>query len=377
METNHARGQKRQRNMHSDFSALGKSAKALIPVPKVPMDAIRGRARAATRQARLRAIIACGAIALIVLGAGTGLGARFYDGVRVWLSGGKAALTIHSFVMVREPTASDLQRVVARATFPIVFPVGVPAGSRMTMLIFAPAQRPNFVEVSYHNGPANFNVGFSLIDAAAINTDESTLPADSWRRPSAADYQWRVGRETVWAPKFAHISLSDLNRIEAAMMKASPASSVALTEATLRKITVLGVRPELADVAERHAPASGRSVLLDPPLTRRIPTLAQQGEPVVDDRIIYLTNIPLLNGQPDYTKATLHWPRIIVVPVTGVRAIDAVLRFTRSAANCGCAILFSQARNARYLISELPLSAPSNVQKFSVDAKSFAVVRLK
>lgn len=363
--------------MHSDFSALGKSAKALIPVPEVPMDLIRGRVRAATRQARLGAIIACGAIALIAVGAATGLGARFYDGVRVWLSGDKAALTIHSFVMVREPTASDLQRVVARATFPVVLPVGVPAGSRMTMLMFAPAERPNFVEVDYHGGPANFKVGFSLVDSAAINTNEATLPTDSWGRPFAADHRWRIGRETVLVPNFARISIADLNRVKAAMMKASPSSSVAESGITLRKVTVLGARPELADVAERRAPPSGHSVLLDPPLTRRIPILAKQGKPVVDDRIIYLTNIPLLNGQPDYTKATLHWPRIIVVPVTGVRAIDAVLRFTRSAANCGCAILFSQARNARYLISELLLSAPSKVQKFSVDAKSFAVVRLK
>jgi len=284
-------------------------------------------------------------------------------------------VTIRSFVMVREPTASDLRQVVERATFPIVFPVGAPAGTRMTMLMFSPADRPNFVEVQYHNERANFKVGFSLVDSSTINTNEATLPTGSWRQPSYAGYQWRVGRETVLVPKFARISLRDVDRIKAAMIKASLASSLALTDPLLRKITVLGARPQLADLAERYAPPTGRSVLLDPELTWRIPTLAKQGKPVVDDRTIYLTNIPTAHGEPDYSKATLHWPMVILISSAGVRAINAVLRFTDEPSNCRCVILFNEPPGATYWIWKFPLSASSKVQKFRVGAKTLTVTR--
>lgn len=361
--------------MGSDFSAMGKAARALIPVPELSMDSIRARSHSAAARDRVRALIVCGAIRLAVLGAGAAVGEKLYDGVRVWLSGGKAALTVRSLVMVREPTASDLRDVVARATFPIVFPVGVPAGTRVTMILFAPAERPNFVEVQYRNERTNFNVGFSLIDSATVNTNEATLPTGSWRPPFQAGYQWRVGRETVLVPKFARISLHDVNRIEAAMMKASPEGSLALIGTMLRKVMVLGVTPELADIAERYAPPSGRSVLLDPQLIRRIPSLVQQGKPVVDDRTIYFSNIPSVHGEPDYSRATLHWPRVIVISAAGVRAIDAVLRFTGTRDDCDCEILFNQPSNATYWVWKISMSASPTARKYSVDAKTFAVTQ--
>jgi len=304
------------------------------------------------------------------LGAGTAVGQKLYDGVRVWLSGGKVALSIASFVMVREPTVPDLHDVVQRASFPIVFPVRVPTGTRMTMLIFAPSDRPNFVEVHYHNERANFNVGFSLIDSATINTNEATLPTGLWRTRSDL---WQVGREAVLIPKFAHVSLNGLNRIKLAMMQTSPASSLAFTDTTLRKVLVLGVRPELADVAEGYAPLTGRSVLLDPELTRRIPNMVRQDKPVVDDRIIYLSNISLVRGEPDYSKATLRWPRVILISSAGVRAINAVLRFNSAKRDCHCVILFNQPDPATYWVWKLPLSAVASVRKYAVDAKTLSV----
>lgn len=359
--------------MDSDFSAMGKAARALIPVPKLPIDSIRARARSATTRDRLRALIVCGAIGIAILGTGAAVGEKVYDGVRVWLSGGNAALTVRSLVMVREPTLSDLRKVVSRATFPIVFPVGVPAGTRVTMILFAPAERPNFVEVQYRNERANFNVGFFLVDSATVNNNHATLPTGPWLRlPFHAGYQWRVGRETVLVPKFARISSRALNQIEAAMVKASPAGSLPLIGTMLRKVTLLGARPALADIAEHYAPLSGRSVLLDPQLTRRIPSLAEQGKPVVDDRTIYLSNIPSVHGEPDYSKATLRWPTVIVVSAAGVRAIEAVLRFTSNPGDCDCVILFNQ-RRTTYWVWKIPLSAASRVQKFSVDAKNFVV----
>jgi len=359
--------------MGSDFAATGKAAREMILVPEIPMDSIRAHSRRDSTRARVRVVILFCAVSVALLGAGAAVGEKLYDGVRVWLSGGQAALTIRSFVMVREPTASDLRQLVKRATFRIVFPVGAPAGTRMTLLTFAPAERPNFVEVLYHNERTNFSVGFSLVDSTTINTNQATLPTGPWRPPSHPGYQWRIGRETVIVPQFAHISLRDVNRIKLAMMKASPANSLVLTLPVLRKVTVLGTRPMLADLAEHYAPPTGKSVLLDPELTRRIQSLAKQGKPVVDDRIIYLTNIPTVHGEPDYSKATLRWPQVILISPAGVRAIGAVLRFTRSPADCDCVILLNQPRSTTYWIWKFPLSAPSKAQKFSVDAENFNV----
>lgn len=357
--------------MDSSFSATGKAARELIPVPELPMDLIRVRSRRATTRDRVRALIVYFAIGIAVLGAGAAVGQKLYDGVRVWLSGGKAALNISSFVMVREPTALDLRHVVERASFPIVFPVRLPTGTRMTMLIFAPSGRPNFVEVDYHNERANFNVGFALIDSAAINTNEATLPTGIWR--TTRSYRWQVGREAVLFPKFAHAPLNDVDRIKLAMMETSAANSLAFTDTTLRKVVVLGVRPELADVAEHYAPLRGRSVLLDPELTGRIPNMVRQDKPVVDDRVIYLTNIPTVHGEPDYSKATLRWPRVILISSAGVQAINAVLHFNSAQRNCHCAILFNQPDPATYWVWKLPLSAAVGVKKYAVDAKTLAV----
>ena len=356
--------------MDSNFSAMGKAARELIPVPEVPMDLIRVRSRRATTRNRVRALIVYCAITIAVLGAGAAVGQKVYDGVRVWLFGGKVALSIASFVMVREPTAQDLRHVIERASFPIVFPVRVPTGTRMTMLIFAPSDRPNFVEVDYHNERTSFNIGFSLIDSATINTNEATLPTGMWQTRS---YQWQVGREAVLVPKFGHASLNDVNRIKLAMMQTSPASSLAFTDTTLRKVVVLGVKPELADVAEHFAPLTGRSVLLDPELTGRIPNLVRHHKPVIDDRIIYLTNVPTVHGEPDYSKATLRWPRVILISLAGVRAINAVLRFKSTQRDCHCVILFNQPDPATYWVWKLPLSAAVSVRKYAVDAKTLSV----
>lgn len=359
--------------MRYDFAASGRSARDLIPVPELPLESIRHRSRTASARGRLRALTLCVTICLAGLGAGAAFGEKIYAGVRVWLAGGKAAVVVSSLVMVREPTAADLRNVVARATFPIILPAGVPAGTRVTMIMFAPAERPNSVTVVYRNDRARFNVGFSLFDSAAVNTNHAMLPAGSARPLFRADYQWQIGSESVFVLK-EHISAVDANRIKGAMLQASPADSLALTAPMLRKVTVVGGAPALADAAERYAPREGRSVLLDRQQTRQIPRLVMQHKPVLDSRIIYLSNIPSVQGEPDYSKATLHWPKITVISEGGVRAIDAVLRSTGNRDDCGCEILFNQPNKTTYLVWKLPMST-SAVKKFSVDAKTFVVTQ--
>ena len=161
--------------MGSDFSAMGRSARELIPVPPVPLQSIRGSSHRARARGRMQTIAACAAVSLCALGAGAG--AKMYHDAQVWLSGGKITATVHSGVLMHQPTAAELRKAIARATFPVVFPVGVPAGSRVYMVTLAPAERPSMITVSYQNERSGFKASFALLDPAVVDSNDASLPA--------------------------------------------------------------------------------------------------------------------------------------------------------------------------------------------------------
>jgi len=265
-----------------------------------------------------------------------------------------------------------VRKVVTRATFPVVLPVGVPAGTHMSMLMFAPAEHPNSITIAYRNQGAKLNVGISLFDSSVVNTTAAMLPTGSDRPPFWQGYHWQVGRETVFVPK-EHVPVALVDKIKTAMMKASEDDSVAATDAMLHTVTVVARAPQLADAAERYAPPHSSSVLLDREQIRQLSDRSLRNKPVLDTRTVYLSNIPSVHGEPDYSKATLRWPQTIVISVGGVRAIEAVLRSTNARGDCSCEILFDQPNPATYWVWKLPLSAAVSVKKYAVDAKTFAV----
>lgn len=361
--------------MPFDFSAAGRSARELIPVPEVPMKSIRERSYALSARARVRAFVIGGALSLATLGTAAAVGTGALNGVRVWLSGGKASMSVSSLAMVRQPTASDLRNVIAHATFPVVLPVGIPAGTRVDRMLFAPAGAPNTLTLDYRNPGSGLDVGISLFETASINPQGTPPPASG---VSGAVYQWRVAKETIIVSK-AHISPGDFRRIKAAMMKTSASESLAATQAFLHKVVLLGGTTAQADVAEHLAPASGMSVLIDPQRLRSahsISALVQAHRPLLDSRTVYLTNIPAASGAPDFSKATLSFPKNTAISADGVRAIDAALRTIAPTGNCGCALLFNQPNSATYWIWEIPLPTPSAAAKYSVDAKTLVVTKL-
>jgi hypothetical protein len=137
--------------MPSNFAEVGKHLQTTIPVPELPVASIRNRLRDANARHRSRVLIACALAAITVLGSGTVLAAMMFGGVRIWLSGDKAAFAIHSFAMVQNPNADDLRRVTTDATFPVVLPVGIPKGMHMNSLFFSPVDHPSFIDVTYRN----------------------------------------------------------------------------------------------------------------------------------------------------------------------------------------------------------------------------------
>lgn len=239
--------------MSSDFSAKGRSARELIPVPELPLDAIRSRSRAARARGRMQAVIACAAISLGAIGAGTGLGEKLYDGVRVWLSGDKVAMTMTSFVMVRQPTAADLRGAIAGATFPVIFPVGIPAGSRVYLLAASPPGHPSAIVVSYHDHAGRDGSTFVLIDPKVVDADGGGVEKTSARFGTVSN--WRTGGEIVLASRRG-TAAGDVDRIKAAMAESSPRASMAVVDTMLAKVAVLG-GPNRLELAERSIRAPG------------------------------------------------------------------------------------------------------------------------
>lgn len=360
--------------MPSDFSMSGRIARDAIPVPALAMDAIRLRSHRGRARGRARTIAACAALSLGAVG--VGVGAKIYDGVHVWLAGGKVSSVFHSGVLMRQPTASDLQAAIAHATFPIVFPVGVPAGSRVNMVTLGPIERPSAITISYQNAASGFKASFVLLDPAVVDTEGAVPPAGSVHSTARAAYHWRVGGEVV-VVRADGISQPDLDAIKAAMAASSPSASLAATLAMLPTITVLGGTVRL-DAAERLTPPNGRGVLLDEASVRSIAGLVAHGKPILDWRLTYLDKIEYRNG--DLSKAVVvRRPPVIAIPTDGVRAIDAVLRtpaLRGKRAACGCEILFHQPSRSAYWVWVIPMSPSASGRKFAVDATTFAVAPL-
>lgn len=361
--------------MPSDFSTSAKSARELIAVPELSMGSIRARAGAARARERARTAIIGIVLAVGALGAGV-VGAKVYDGIRVWLTGDRAAVIVRSFVMVRQPTTSDVQTAVAHATFPVVFPVGLPAGTRINRMFFSPADRPTVIQVDYRNERTNVEWGFTLLDSATVNTDESLLPGGSARPKFGSVDQWRIGGEIVMTPG-KEVASSDVDRIKAAMLKTTPSDSLAATETMLPKLIVLGGTVRLS-IAEQLAADDDRSVLLDWQYVRSIARLVKQGEPILDSRSTGVRNIPYMNGKPDYgsKQVKVSWSKSVAVSAGGVRAIDALLRSPGVGVdrnNCRCEILYNQPNRSTYWIWTIPMAAIGPVRKYAVDARTFAV----
>jgi hypothetical protein len=356
--------------MSSDFSALGRTARDLIAVPAVPLDAIHRRAHASQVRSRVLAALACATIALGAVTVGTGAAAKLYGDVRLRLFGNSAALTVDAGVIVHEPMSADLRRAIAGASFPAVFPVGIPAGVRVTTISVSPVRNPSLISVHYEGGGRKF--GLALADAAIVDSKSGPTANPSGLTTKSA-FHWTVGREVVLA--FDDLSASDVDRIKAAMAAASPADSLAATEAMLPKLIVLGP-PVRLGAAERYRPATGRSVLVGQNGLRGLQQLIARGKPLGDDRTWTITQLVYANN--DIKSAVMRKSHDIAIPANGVRAVGAVLRHAAEGSNttdCGCEVLFHEANAHTYWIWTIPLTASAvyTARKYSVDARTLAI----
>jgi hypothetical protein len=319
-------------------------------------------------------LVSLGAVCVAALGTGAGVGTKIYDGVHVWLTGGQPAVTVRSAVIIHYPLGPELRDAVAHATFPVVFPVGVPAGSRVNMITLAPAGHPSAITL-YYRGKGGFNASFALLDPAIVSTDGTKPPTGSVGIGHDDFTQWRLGGEVVLV-RARSVPPDALERIKTAMIAASPQESVGAIEAMLPTMIVLGGSVRL-DLAERYRPASRPSVLLDHTYAMSIPALAKRNEPMVDSRKATVDDVRYAKGE----LASAHLVKgrkELAISRGGVRSIDAVLRFSSrdGRRDCACQILFHQPSRTAYWVWTMSLSGPATASKYAVDAKTFAVSRV-
>ena len=365
--------------MPSDFADAGKRFKDALYVPELPMNSIRDRSRAKRITHRSQLIIACALALLAIVGSGAVLAAKM-SGIRIWLSGNKAAVALHSLATIVNPKPEDLRRIMADATFPVVLPVGLPTGLHTDRIIFSPADHPNVIDLGYRDGKTTSGWEFVLADSSTLETGAIPPLMDGGKPPIATVRQWTVGGETVIMVRPSQFT--DQPEIEAAMSRATPSQSLAQTLPALYRITMLDYFSDsfrLEDVADTIAPADGRTVLLGAGSLGQVATLVRERKPMLAMRMRIFDNIPTVSGKPDLGNATGHIDRAVAVRVDGVRAIAAVLALGEcgSAPKFTCEILFNERNGHEYRIWALPLRSPTMPVKYVVDAKTLHVERSK
>ena len=356
--------------MPSDFAELGKRLEQAIFVPELSISSIRSRSRNKSRQHRSHVLIACALLVIGVLGSGTVLAAIKYRGVRLWLSGDKAAIVVRSFTSIPNPKAEDLRRLSAMATFPVVFPGAIPKRMHLGLIIFSPADRPSFIYVQYRNGKTGSSWGFPLFDSADVNADALPPLPDGEKPLFGSATEWTVGRETVVMP--AGSIGPNLAEIKDAMLRLTPAQSLSQALPRLRRITVLGGVGSIADAAEAIAPAQGRSVLLDRGNLTQVATLAREHKALFSIKAITVENLPMIHGRPDFAHQSSHFNKELAVPAYGVRAVAILLASGacgsggRMGSGFSCEMLVNQRSGGAYWIWTLPLNASTPPKKYVV-----------
>lgn len=359
--------------MARDFSRAAKISRSRISVPDVPMAAILEASQRGAR-ARVRAFIVCSAVSLGLIGTAAAFASNIYNGVQVWLSGGRAAVVVSSLGIIHEPQVSDVQAILTHATFPVVLPVGLPRDSHIWSIDFAPATHPNAVVVQYLNERTKMRVGFALFDASLVQSGAPALPLSMQPLQQNA-YQWRVGKEIIVVPKRA-ISSRQVEDIRFAMSHATPHSSLAAAKPMLSRAIVLSADPNLGELTAEYTPETGRTVVLGSGYPATISALSRRNRSLIDSRVAYLTDIPSNNGLPDYAKATIHWRRTVALSPREVRAIDAVLQTARIGSACACALLFNQSDSRTYHVWDMPEEPrKGEIRKYTVDSRTLSVRR--
>jgi hypothetical protein len=359
--------------MPSDFAKVGKTLESAISVPDLPIESIRRGARAARVRHQWRVLVACVLAAIVALGSGTVLAAKAFQ-FRIWLYGNRAAGTpLRSFTIYLGPDETTLRHVISSATFPVVLPMALPSGARVLRLVTAPADHPSVILIMYHTYGSR-DLGYTLIDSSLVQNGAPPPLPDVVSAPIARMHFWRVGSEMVLSQDPLQWPQDDT--IKAAMLRATPAASLAHTISRLYRITSLGGFLGVANIADAIAPADGRSALIDRGHLDELPALVRSEKPLFVMQSTMVDDIPTIRGRQDLGHASFHpGPKKLAVSARGLRAVAAVLK-TNACGNAPtftCEMLINERSGMPYRVWVLPIRSPKAAKKYVVDAQNYHV----
>lgn len=350
--------------MPVDFSAAAKAARAAIPVPALNLHAVRERSKSAAIAERARRILLAAAVSVGVLGSAAALAANLDRGIHVWMFGNTIEASVTSFAQVRSPMAADVERIVKSAAFTVTLPAGVPKNDRILWIAYSPADHPTFVQILFANPSGALPLSAAVLETSSIERNRALLAQAAGPHTTSRAEHFTVGPETVLLGAPA-LTAAQKARVQHAMQSDTPARAQADLDAHLTRLLVLApvasIPIELA--AERVAPRSGKNVLLGRWALHELPARTAHGEPLRDPRPIVFTNIPSVNGQPDYRNATVQFARPIAVSAAGARSIEAMLRRAGIAPDCACQVLVHR-------------TGPAAYEGWRIDAKTLKATRI-
>ena len=215
--------------MQSNFELSCKHARQAIPVPSIPIDAIRHGAqhRPAERAGRRRRSLLAAAVASLSIVA-VAAAAEMFGHVQIAMSpSGVVNLAFDGmdghWAPVRNPTDQDIQKAARAMNFPVILPKGLPEGTNAEGLM---VMGPGAMQIAYNLPGASRRSNHLLF--VILANPKSVAPEGA--NPPKARYtmqfgqtrglgavRWMLGKEEVIVLK-STITAPELAHFKAAMM---------------------------------------------------------------------------------------------------------------------------------------------------------------
>lgn len=183
--------------MQSKFGSACESARLSVAVPQIPLAAIRDAAQQRSSPNERPARIIAGILAGVVI-LGAAAAAELWKGTHVSFgpSGALHVSTVEEFRIKNNPTQDDLRSIARRATFPVQFPAGLPAGTTVGQIGFG----PSILFLNY-NLPGAWRRSSHLLPIVLVDPRALTSPrsphAFAFRWLAKGSVRWSIGRELV------------------------------------------------------------------------------------------------------------------------------------------------------------------------------------
>lgn len=208
--------------MRSDFADLCREARGRIPIPAVPLGAIRyGAIPRPPRHRRtiVAAVLAAGSLLAAAVGAQVLSGTRFS-----FAPGGGLSMQFDQRAVELAPTDANLQAAIGQVGFRVILPAGLPPGSALNDL----GRVGRSVLILGYSVPAagrrRNDVRIWLVDTANVGPIEKNARNPSAYRVDvriARRSHWRAGAEEVIVVARGPLSRAQLKRVEDAMRAAA------------------------------------------------------------------------------------------------------------------------------------------------------------